>query len=268
MRLSFLLLLGVICPFVKNELPAISSIVGPAPLFDTSVKTIHVRVALCDNKYQGIVPVPAKMGNGQDPANNLYWGWGYGVKTHFKKSGEWQLVSTRKEKYPVLERLVFRHRTENYYLVADAYDGQYMKDCIIDFLNGCAGKTSDTLHVGSKAIGINGNARLLSFIGHNGLMDFKLPETPANKDGKQRDCIILACASKPYFAAAIKKANASPILWTTNLMGPEAYTLHDALSVYVKKGSTILLREKAAAAYAKYTKCSLNAAKRLLVTGW
>ncbi|MGC6431949.1 MAG: hypothetical protein ACON5F_12965 [Jejuia sp.] len=38
------------------------------------VKTIHVYVALCDNINQGIVPVPAKLGNGQDPKNNLYWG--------------------------------------------------------------------------------------------------------------------------------------------------------------------------------------------------
>ena len=37
-------------------------------------KTIHVLVALCDNKYQKIVPVPQAIGNGQDPKNNLYWG--------------------------------------------------------------------------------------------------------------------------------------------------------------------------------------------------
>ncbi|WP_316785612.1 hypothetical protein [Pedobacter frigiditerrae] len=43
--------------------------------FDTSTKTIHVFVALCDNKYQGIVPVPKAIGNGQDPDNNLYWGY-------------------------------------------------------------------------------------------------------------------------------------------------------------------------------------------------
>ena len=35
-------------------------------------KIIHVFVALCDNKYQGIVPVPKAIGNGQYPANNLY----------------------------------------------------------------------------------------------------------------------------------------------------------------------------------------------------
>ena len=43
------------------------------------VKTIHVFVALYDNKYQGIIPVPQKIGNGQDPRLNLYWGAGYGV---------------------------------------------------------------------------------------------------------------------------------------------------------------------------------------------
>ncbi len=41
---------------------------------DSSIKVIHVFVALCDNKYQGIVSVPASIGNGQDPKTNLYWG--------------------------------------------------------------------------------------------------------------------------------------------------------------------------------------------------
>ena len=46
---------------------------------DTTYKSIHIFVALCDNKYQGIVPVPAKIGNGQEPNANLYWGCGYGI---------------------------------------------------------------------------------------------------------------------------------------------------------------------------------------------
>jgi hypothetical protein len=46
-------------------------------------KIIHVFVALCDNDSQGIVPVPKKIGNGNDPDNNLYWGCGYGVRTFF-----------------------------------------------------------------------------------------------------------------------------------------------------------------------------------------
>gem|GEM_PF-2135803 len=37
------------------------------------IRTIHVCVALCDNEHQGIVPVPKTLGDGHDPANNLYW---------------------------------------------------------------------------------------------------------------------------------------------------------------------------------------------------
>ena len=46
-------------------------------------RTVHVFVALADNQSQGIVPVPAKIGNGEDPENNLYWGSAYGIKTFF-----------------------------------------------------------------------------------------------------------------------------------------------------------------------------------------
>src|SRR5258705_8709276 len=61
---------------------------------DTTFKTIHIYVALCDNKYQGIVPVPAKIGNGQDPDNNLYWGCAFGIRTYFKNSREWKLIES------------------------------------------------------------------------------------------------------------------------------------------------------------------------------
>jgi hypothetical protein len=93
----------------------------------SSSPVIHVFVALCDNKYQGIVPVPAKIGNGQDPNSNLYWGCGYGIRTYFKKSKEWKLIRTQKIDSVKLERLVFKHVDKNYYLVADAYNGQYIK---------------------------------------------------------------------------------------------------------------------------------------------
>jgi hypothetical protein len=124
------------------------------------------------------------------------------------------------------------------------------------------------LHIGNKVIGIDGNAKLLTYIGHNGLMDFALEDKFQNTDGKQRDAIILACASKQYFSSYLKTANSYPLLWTTNLMCPEAYTLYDAISAYMNKENNNAIREKAAMAYNKYQKCGLKAAKRLLVTGW
>jgi hypothetical protein len=243
----------------------------PAPVnntrFDTTIKTIHVLVALCDNKYQGIVPVPAKIGNGQDLANNLYWGCAFGVRSYFKNSKSWALVKQYDIDSIKMERLVFKHKKENIYLVADAYNGKYIKDCTVDFLKSCAGQVKDTLNVGGKTIGIYGNAKLLSFIGHDGLMDFKLTESFANADGKVRDAIILACISKKYFLPHIQQTKANPLVWSTGLMSPEAYTLHDAIDSYIANQPVENIRSSAAKAYAKYQHCSEKAARGLLVSG-
>lgn len=238
------------------------------PIFAQEQQTIHILVALCDNKYQGIVKVPKGIGNGQDPNSNLYWGCGYGVRTYFKKSADWKEVRRTKVDKIRLERIVFKHKTKNYYLVADAYDGQYIKNCTVDFLNSCAGQKNDTLMVGKAVVGLNGNAKILGYIGHNGLMDFKLPNTFENKDGKKREAIILACASRQYFTPYIQSAQVNPLLWSTHLMSPEAYTLHDALATYIKGGTDSQVRESAAAAYNRFQKCGIKGARRLLVTGY
>jgi hypothetical protein len=235
--------------------------------FDADTKTIHIFTALCDNKYQGIVPVPPKIGNGQDLDNNLYWGCAFGVRSYFKNSKSWTLV----KKYSIdsikMERLVFKNKTTNTYLVADAYNGKYIKDCTIDFLKSCAGQAKDTLTVNGKTIGLYGNAKLLAYTGHDGLMDFTLPPTFANADGNKRDVIILACISKKYFQPHITQAKANPLVWSSGLMSPEAYTLHDAINSYIAGESAENIRSSAAKAYAKYQHCSEKAARGLLVSG-
>jgi len=54
-----------------------------------SFQVSHIFVALCDNKYQGIVPVPAFLGNGQDGKENLYWGAASGVRSWFTAKKGW-----------------------------------------------------------------------------------------------------------------------------------------------------------------------------------
>jgi hypothetical protein len=51
-------------------------------------------------------------------------------------------------------------------------------------------------------------------------------------------------------------------------MAAEAYTLKSAIDGWVLGENDESLRERAASAYHQYQKCSLNAARRLLVTGW
>lgn len=236
--------------------------------YDTVTKTIHVFVALCDNKYQGIVPVPEKIGNGQDPNTNLYWGCGYGIRTYFKKSKEWKLVKTIKQDTLILERLVFKHATKNCYLVADAYNGQYIKQCTQHFLAAANGAEKDTFTVDGKTLGISGNSSLVGYIGHDGLMDFDISGAYKNTDGKTRDAIILACFSKRYFAQHLDRSKVNPLVWTTHLMCPEAYTIHDAITGYLAGEGNAAVRKRAVSAYARYQKCGEKAAGNLLVTGW
>src|SRR5229473_8150857 len=93
-----------------------------------SPRLVHVFVALADNQHQGIVPVPAALGNGRDAQRNLYWGAAYGVKTYFKASKDWELVwSGRGPKDAILERCVFKSGKNDVYLVADAYEGSQIK---------------------------------------------------------------------------------------------------------------------------------------------
>lgn len=265
----FLLLLVFACASPHSKIAFVPKTHTAISAFDTNTHTIHVMVALCDNEFQGIVPVPPKIGNGKDPDNNLYWGCGYGIRTYFNKSEEWQLIKSEKKDSIRLERLIFKHlEREEYYLVADAYDGEYIQQCTQDFLYACSGQEKDTLHVGNVVLGIDGNAKLLSYIGHDGLMDFTLTETFKNVDNRKRDCIILACISQKYFAPYLKPTKANPLVWTTGLMCPEAYTLHDALGGYVRNETTKKVRERAFLAYNKYQKCGEKAARNLLVSGY
>lgn len=234
----------------------------------SATQTIHVMVALCDNKFQGIVKVPKSIGNGQDPDSNLYWGCGYGMRTVFRNSPYWKEVARYKVNDTILERIVFKNITKDCYLVADAYNGRYISDCTIDFLKACSGQSKDTIMLGKTSLGISGNAKLVAYVGHNGLMDFSLPNIYQNNDGKIRDAIIIACASRQYFRKYIEAAKANPLLWSTHLMSAEAYTVHDALQFYLSGGSAEAIRSAAAESYNRYQKCGIKGARRLLVSGF
>ena len=236
-------------------------------------RTIHVFVALADNKNQGIVPVAAILGNGDDPQHNLYWGSAYGYKTFFSRSVDWQLVACQqKPNSGILERCIFKHRQQNVYLVADAYQGKQIKHAIADFLDAAAGRESESVPLRSGEqtllLKIRGDADLVAYAGHDGLMDFQLTTLPQGKPANHRPAIILACISKSYFSAPLRATGATPLIWTTGLMAPEAYTLKGALDGWIAHETDEQIRERAATAYDKYQRCGLKGARHLLVTGW
>ena len=237
-----------------------------------SPRVIHVIVALADNATQGIVPVPARLGNGDDPANNLYWGARYGVKTFLRRGPDWELVATLPGPAPeVLERVVFRHRRHAAFLVTDAYRGAAIRRALGDFLDAAAGRRVERLAAVPREVpelGVAGGAELIGWVGHDALMDFELAAPPANGDGRERPGVVLACASKEYFAAPLRAAGARPLLWTTGLLAPEAYVLAAVLEGFLLGEEGEPIRERAAVAYDRYQHCGLAPARRLFAVGF
>src|SRR5216683_6462910 len=230
-------------------------------------RVVHVFVALADNQHQGIIPVPVALGNGGDPVRNLYWGAAYGVKTYFKASKEWALVSAgRASKDAILDRCIFRNHREDVFLVADAYEGSQIKMAVTDFLSAAAGVSKEKISIKTRAEEISfpvaGDADLVAYVGHDAFMDFQIPPIAGTKGNKPRRTIVLACASKAFFSPYVRQTGAEPLLWTTGLMAPEAYTLKAALDGWIAREDDEAIRQRAAQAYDRYQKCGARAASR------
>ena len=242
-------------------------------LFDTGYsqnKTIHVFVALCDNEFQGIVQVPDRIGNGKDPVHNLYWGAGYGVKSFFKlKTKDWVLVKDMESDNPyILDRVVFKHATKEVYLLADAYDGEKIRMCIEDFLEASNGQNPLRIKLDSLNLNFGGDSDLIAYIGHDGLMDFDVDVSYLPIESSPKDAIVLGCYSQDYFSSNMKGAQANPILWTTHLMAPEAYTLKAAIDGWMLNETGEQIEERAAQSYNQYQKCGIRGARNLFTTGF
>lgn len=214
-------------------------------LIEARERSIAVFVALADNQHQGIVPVSERLGNGDDPERNLYWGAADGLKGVFDKSSDWRLVSSSNTtEENVLRKRVYRHSKKKAVLYAMAYKGSAIKECIRDF---------------EKAVQ-SGSYDLVVFIGHNGLMDFSLP-APERRDkgAKVPSCIVLCCKSDRYFRSRIEGLGGKPILLTTQLMYPGAFILHAAVDSWLSGKGLQMIRESAGNAYAKNQKLSKRA---------
>ncbi len=239
-------------------------------LVNAQIKTIHVFVALCDNENQGIVKVPASLGNGQNPKTNLYWGATFGVKSFFNnKTSDWEFVKELEpENSIILDRVLFKHISDSIYLLAEAYDGALIRTCIEDFLRAANSQNALVLQHEKQTLSFGGGADLLAYVGHDGLMDFDIDVKYQSNSGNNMDVIILACYSMRYFYDEVQKAGANPILWTTHLMAPEAYTLKSAIDGWMNNEPGSDIEERAAQVYHKYQQCGINGARNLFISGF
>ena len=216
--------------------------------------TIRVFVALADNEHQGIAPVPAKIGKGEDFARNLYWGCDEALPPVFAQSKAWKLDSKGPgPKSEILERRIYTHASGEWRVIADAYRGADIKMCLIDFF----AVLSSEEPVAAQPLAI--------YVGHDGLMDFALPEAATAKRGPGREAIVLCCQSDHYFGPPLAAVNAKPVLLTTQFMYPGGFLVLAALEGWTKQETPEQIRQRAAAAYARNQKISVKAAAGVFV---
>lgn len=241
-------------------------------------KVIHIFTALCDNEYQGIVKVSKTLGDGDNPETNLYWGSAYGLKTFFSKSKNWKLIYSKKNHSEfILERCIFSYSgKEKVYIIADAYRGRNIKNTIKDFLTAYTGKNNELINIdveksNVKIIG-GGASDFIFYVGHNGLMDFRLKEpSPALEHvNSMPNTAILCCYSRDYFFPILdklrKKGEAHFLISTSNLLAPEAYIVEGILNEWINNNDDPEAMKKSAAdAYTKYQKCNHKYSEKLFV---
>ncbi len=231
-------------------------------------RVVHIFVALCDNDSQGIQPVPKKIGNGDDPANNLYWGCDDGVRSVFSRSKSWKRLAAGDPDGdgPILERLVFRNEPAKAWLLADAYRGREIRKCLTDYLAALAGTLKAEAVAGEQKIAAGGAADMVVYAGHDGLMEFELPLPAAGPENKPKRTIALCCMSQVFFTSYLHDLKAEPLLLTTQLMYPAAQVLHEVVGGWLAGKDAAACRQLAAAAYAKNQRISVKAAAGVFTT--
>jgi hypothetical protein len=219
-------------------------------LTTSSAREIRVVITLADNATQGIIPVPVKIGNGNDLENNLYWGCSEALKPVLKRSPDWKLVSSEPNVSEViLERCTFEHRATKTRLVADAYRGSAIRQATVDFF----GHLTSTRSIDDLP--------LVAYIGHDGLMDFELPENAAQAQSNAREAIVLCCMSEKYFGPRLQRVGAKPLITTQQLMYPGGFILKAALDGWFRSESANAVLGRAVASYALNQKISEKAAR-------
>jgi hypothetical protein len=150
----------------------------------------------------------------------------------------------------------------------DAYRGDQMQLCLEDYFKSLAGEKLDTITTELQTFPAYGNADLLIFNGHNGLMD-ESASYFKNADSRPKDAVAIACISKDYFKPYWELAGAYPLVMTSGLMYPGAFCTEFIVNEWALLNDAEACRKAAGSAYYKYKpKSGPNGSNNLFRTGW
>jgi hypothetical protein len=228
--------------------------------------TVHVDVALCDNSI--ISCGGHGLGDGDDPARNLYWASSGGLRGWFERPGSgWRRVSLAErpeerigessgarrgasgEAVPspmpesIVERVVYTRSVEpNDFWRARGIERPFVVR--VD-ATGWRGRAIESALESFAARATQGGAHIAAYVGHNGWMDvdrFAWPPPGPEPAG----AIAIACLTRSYLQSVVPL----PLLLTSDLLFAGSHALDGALQAITRGGSLATIRDAAARAYA------------------
>jgi hypothetical protein len=226
---------------------------------------IEVHAPLCDNSI--IACGNPKLGDGDNPATNLYWSTTPGLGEWFARRGSgWKrvLATTDTGDPDVLVLHVYRRVVASseawrrrgapkqvvVELVIHGWRGKAIDRALAAFAQDVSGVGARTVRLpegGDVAAG--GAAQLVAWVGHNRLMDLASFEWPA--PGKLAiGALAIACDTAPYLKRELTAPTRVPLLLTEDLMFANAAPLEAAVLAFATGGGFSQIRTDASVAYA------------------
>lgn len=242
--------------------------------------TVHV--ALCDNRT--IWCGSKRLGSGDDPTTNLYWGGAAGLRAWFDHRPGWvRVLRGPGDGKSVLERVVYRRRVKapgpawrrlgvrgpfDVYLVGLGYRGLEIGQATRAFLEQVAGEAEETVVLADGTrLAAGGASHLVGYAGHNHLMDAPSLAQPAFTRRAPVGWFALACISNSYFGPRLGRGPAQALLVTKVLMYPGAFTLEGILKGLVEGRSPVGIFKAGADLYARHQKHSPSQARAFFTHG-
>jgi hypothetical protein len=221
-----------------------------ADLAEGKPLVVEIHVPLCDNSITRCGN--SKLGDGNNPATNLYWATTPGFGHWFARRGSgWKqtlrtttdtgdkdvlelIKYTRTVKAPAAWKKAGAPKTFDIELVIHGWRGTAIDRALDTYAAAVSGKSA---------------AQLVSFVGHNRLMDldeYKWPEPGTETKGT----IAIACHTAAYMKRDVSASTRVPLLMTSDFLFSNAAPLEAAVMAFATGGGYAAIRRDAATAYA------------------
>lgn len=240
---------------------------------------VQVHVPLCDNDI--LRCGNARLGDGDNPATNLYWATTAGFGRWFTRKGSgWTRVldgdGDTVGNADVLDVLVFRRTVTAHkawratgaperfdvYVVAQAWRGEAIDRALDAWAAELYGGAAHTLTLSDGTeLAVGGGARIVAYVGHNRLMDLDAYAWPGEGSGSRKGAIAIACHTDAYMHDEVPAEDRVPLLFTRDFLFASAPPLEGVVRAFAEGGGYAAMRQAAAEEYAAPEKKSVRRVK-------